>query len=102
VACCLADDPQEYAATGTIELDEAELYGNGPAIINPVPGIWAATTTATGFVYAGNPNGDLTWDWHRFGLLVTPTTVTSYFDDKPMGSQPIPQYADKSAPLWAG
>jgi len=42
----------------------------------------------------------LTWDWHRFGLLVTPTTVTSYFDDKPMGSQPMPQYADKSAPLW--
>ena len=25
---------------------------------------------------------------------------TSYFDDKPMGNQPMPQYADKSAPLW--
>ena len=42
----------------------------------------------------------MTWDWHRFGLLVTPTTGTSYFNDKPMGSQPMPQYADKSAPLW--
>ena len=89
------------AATGSIELDEAELYGNSPAYYQSGAGAYgAATSTTTGFVYAGNPNGDLTWDWHRFGLLVTPTTVTSYFDDKPMGSQPMPQYADKSAPLW--
>ena len=89
------------AATGSLELDEAELYGNGPAYYQSGAAAYgAATSTATGFVYAGNPDGDLTWDWHRFGLLVTPTTVTSYFDDKPMGSQPMPQYADKSAPLW--
>ena len=42
------------AATGSIQLDEAELYGNGPAYYQSGAGAYgAATTTATGFVYAG-------------------------------------------------
>jgi hypothetical protein len=89
------------AATGGIEVDMMEEYGNDPSYMQSGV-IGYAPATGGGWIFHGDPVAglDLTWDFHRYGILVTSTTLTSYLDDMVIGSAPIAQYADESTPIW--
>jgi len=55
-------------------------------IINPVPGIWGGDHNSDGVRLRRESQWGSDVGLAPFGLLVTPTTVTSYFDDKPMAA----------------
>jgi beta-glucanase (GH16 family) len=86
-------------AAGALEMDVMEEYGNDPHYTQS--GIVAyGTATGGGWIYRAYPGPDLTWDFHRRGLLVTDTAVTYYFDDQPLGSAPRPALQNNPPINW--
>lgn len=97
-------------AIGGIELDMMEMYGNNPAYFQGYTHAYAPASypPGTGKSYAGQPNGDLTNDFHVYGMLVTGSgtpqgKVCNYLDDAQMACSPMPHFAPPSAalkPTW--
>lgn len=70
---------------GTIEVDMMEQYGED-AHYTQSGEIAYGSATGGGWIYHSDPGPDFTMDFHRYGLLVTSTTLTIYLDDQPLGS----------------
>jgi len=77
---------QTNDASGNLEEDIGEWYGVDPSSWQSGQHVYAGATGPNKGIFSGDPIGDLTWEFHRFGLLITDTTLTSYLDDKPYGS----------------
>jgi hypothetical protein len=96
---------------GGIELDIFEAYGNNPSYLQQNTHAYSPAfyPPGPGSGYAGQPDGDLTTDWHTVGMLVqgsgTPAgTVCSYLDEKVLACSPLPQFGkpnDTVKPIWA-
>ena len=94
---------------GSIELDMMEEYGNNPAYFQGFTHAYSpAFYPSSGSSYAGTPDGDLTWDWHTVGMLVTGSgtstgTVCNYFDEVQLVCSPMPQFGSPGSankPTW--
>lgn len=97
-------------SSGTIELDSVEYYGEDPGYYQVATHAWGNASIPNSsskgdFIYHQDPQSDLTWDFHRTGLLIQGSgtnngTVCSYLDDVKMGCQPLPVLANGAAPQW--
>lgn len=85
--------------TGTIELDTSEQYGEDP-YFTQANQIAYGNAAGGNWIYRGEPGPDLTFDFHRHGLLVTSSAVTMYFDDQPMGTIPKASIPGVTTPYW--
>jgi beta-glucanase (GH16 family) len=86
-------------AQGTIEEDVSEQYGENQNYTQANQ-ISYGNATGGNWIYRGQPGPDLTADFHRYGLLVTSSTVTFYFDDHPLGSIPKASLPGTPTPNW--
>lgn len=79
---------------GNIEWDIGEWYGVDGRVLHANEWDYSPATGPNGAVFAGQPAAgvDLSWEPHRYGWLVTDTTVTAYFDDKPLGTKAKGQF----------
>jgi hypothetical protein len=89
----------QTTGTGAIEEDITEQYGNDPAYTQAIQHIYGGATGIGGPIYKGHPE-DLTWDFHRYGLLITDTTVAFYLDDIPLGSLAKAKLVGGVSPEW--
>jgi hypothetical protein len=80
--------PTSIGASSSAEYDIMEQYGDFPTYTTATAHAWGSSTG--GGWYNNQPmNGaDITWDFHRFGLLVTDTLLTVYFDDVALATFP--------------
>jgi hypothetical protein len=91
------------STSGDLEEDVGEWYGENPAYNQSAQHVYAPATPPAGnvYIFAGNASiGNLTTDFHRYGLLITDTTVTAYLDDKVVGSVAKGQLAGGATPAW--
>jgi Glycosyl hydrolases family 16 len=88
------------STSGNIEEDIGEWLGEDSSYTQTEQHIYGNATGPNAAVFAGHPAGDLTWDFHRYGLLVTDTTVTAYLDDKLLGSLPKGLLMGGVQPSW--
>jgi beta-glucanase (GH16 family) len=86
-------------ASGDIEEDVTEEYGNDPTYTQMGQHPYCGATGADSLVYAGHPE-DLASAFRRHGLLITDTTISYYLDDKLMASAPRDQLVGGVAPQW--
>lgn len=94
---------KNFPATGDLELDVGEWYGVRPKYNQSGQHVYPPATPPSGnaYIFAGDASsGDLTTDFHRFGMLITDTLVTSYLDDQVIGSTPRGQLVGGVAPAW--
>lgn len=97
-------------ATGTgIEIDTMEQYGEDPYYTQSGEIAYGQATLAGcgpspcgEYIYHAYPGNlpDLTADFHRYGLLVTATTVTTYLDDQVLGSVAKATIPNLATPSW--
>lgn len=88
-------------ATQAIELDVTEQYGNDPKWMQAVEHHWVnGSDTGGGYIYHNEWSQDLTWEFHRYGMLITDTTVSYYFDDQLLGSLPKSSIPGVPTPTW--
>jgi hypothetical protein len=94
---------------GTVELDMMEMYGSDSSYFQGYTHAYPpATIPGAGNGYAGHPDGDLTWDWHTVGMLITGSgtaagKVCNYFDEVQLACSAMPQLGPPSAavkPNW--
>lgn len=90
---------QSPTPIGRLEIDTMEEYGNNPSYTQAGEHAYGAAT-GSGWIYRGKPGPDLTWDFHRHGMLITDTTATYYLDDKPLGSAPRAKLAGNPPVKW--
>jgi hypothetical protein len=88
------------STSGNLEEDIGEWYGNDAAYMQYGQHVYGNAMGPNAGIYSGHPIGDLTWDFHRYGLLVTNTTVTAYLDDQPLQSLPKGQLQNNEPPAW--
>jgi hypothetical protein len=86
--------------TSNVEEDIMEANGPFPTYFAATQHAYGSATGPSGSIYHNQPGGDLTWDFHRYGLLITTTTVSAYFDDKLMGSLPRAFMPGGVVPTW--
>lgn len=93
--------PGEQDSGTGIELDTTEQYGEDPYYTQSGE-IAYGNATGGGWIYHAYPNNlpDLTADFHRYGLLVTSSTVTAYLDDQPLGSIAKATIPGLAKPYW--
>jgi len=84
---------------GGLEEDVIEEYGEDPFYAQATEHAYGDAINH-GYIYAADPGPDLTLDFHRYGLQVTSTTVTFYFDDVPLGSIAKGEIPNLSTPYW--
>jgi Glycosyl hydrolases family 16 len=87
-------------ATSNVEEDVMEANGPFPTFYAATQHAYGQATGPSNSIYHAQPGGDLTWDFHRYGLLITTTTVSAYFDDKLMGSLPRAFLPGGAVPDW--
>lgn len=72
-------------ASGAVEIDTAEQYGNDPHYTQAEEHAYG-DASGQGPIYQGDPGPDFTVDFHRYGMLINNGTATFYLDDSPLGS----------------
>ncbi|WP_052763972.1 family 16 glycosylhydrolase [Microvirga massiliensis] len=84
------------------EIDVLELLGKDPTTYY-VGAHWSGTNGAHEFETTGIQTGiDLSQDFHTYGALWTPETITFYLDGQKVGSMATPQGMDEPMYLLAG
>jgi Glycosyl hydrolases family 16 len=80
---------------GNLEEDVFETYGVDGTFLNENEHSYSPVTGPNQAIYRGQPapnKQDLSWEFHRYGILFTATTVTAYFDDVPLSTIAIGQF----------
>jgi len=102
-------EPKEVATGTSIEIDTMEQYGEDPFYTQSGEIAYGhATLPGCGpspcgeYIYHAYPSNlpDLTADFHRYGLLVTDKTVTTYLDDQVLGSVAKATIPGLRTPYW--
>jgi hypothetical protein len=73
---------------GNDETDIAEEYAVAPTYVQAGTLVYGSNIGTAVYIYQNQPFGptfDMTWDFHRFGLLVKNGTSSLFVDDKPFG-----------------
>ena len=100
--------------SGSIELDVTETYSEDAKWTGARSHAWGVNGVAASIpgtsdtgqdIYVGDTPTDLTWDFHRYGLLIQGSgtnhgTVCSYLDDVNMGCATMPVLANGQTPTW--
>jgi hypothetical protein len=80
----LDKDAVTNTSIGNVEWDIGEWYGVDGTIWHANVHSYSPATGPNTAIFSGAPapgGADLSWDFHRYGLQVTNTTVSAYFDD---------------------
>jgi hypothetical protein len=88
------------ASSSNVEEDIMEANGPFPYDYAATQHVYGSATGPNSTIYHGIPGPDLTWGFHRFGLLVTATMVSAYYDDQLMGSVAKGLMPGNVDPIW--
>ncbi len=82
-------------AGGSVEIDVIEFYGHNPAAYQSVVHVWTpAPHRAQGATIMTRP-GEVSSDFHRYGVMVERDNITMYFDGIEVWKTPTPPEHNK-------